>query len=174
METPSLPEFDLRWLVLSRGRHPRQDVGLCVLEAIAAYKGLPHSDFPEVLPVGICHIVQVMNDCAGSDETLTRLWKDSVVVLAEFDYHFDEIVVYAALEKTIASIVHWGLEPLNLDEAAVDSPDLDTFPAGTMDSALRGKAIAGWIERSCKEPSCGRDVYMACYECIQTCLGAEV
>lgn len=174
METPTLPELDLRWLTLSRGRHPRRDIGLCVLEAVAAYKGLTHSDFPEVLPVGICHIVQVMNDCAGSDEALTRLWRDSVVVLAEFDHHFDEIVVYNALETTIASMTHWGLEPLDLTEAAMDSPDLDTFPAGTMDSALRGKVIADWIETNCKNASCGKDVYMACYECIQECLGAEV
>jgi hypothetical protein len=155
-----MDEIDLRWLHLKRGRHPRPEIGLCILEAVSAYKGLPHGDCPCILPSGVCEILQVLNDAAKNDQELTDIWRPHIHTLSEFDKLFDESEVYRALEQLASQIQDWyGTSPCEF-------ATLDTSAA----LEKRGKLIADWIEKSCKDTDVGRDVYTACCEVFQSCL----
>jgi aminopeptidase N len=59
---------DIRNIVLANGAHDTREQGVCLLEAVAWFAGLPHSDHPECTDVALAAFGRSLNDRLKDDE----------------------------------------------------------------------------------------------------------
>src|SRR5258708_4095876 len=70
---PRLHVERLEGLVLKSGGHSAPDKGMCVIEAFAFVRGIPHPDQPPCVSPIIAGFLRSWNDALPDDETRTRL-----------------------------------------------------------------------------------------------------
>lgn len=58
--------LDLDTIVLLKGNHRKREHGLCIMEAVAYFAGLPHSDHPEC--TSLTRFAMNLVAVAGPDE----------------------------------------------------------------------------------------------------------
>src|SRR5579859_1885883 len=65
---PTKPKIDFEHLFLRKGSHASPANGMCVMEAVAYFRGLPHSDKPPCVSASIGDFLRTWNDALPDDD----------------------------------------------------------------------------------------------------------
>ena len=136
-----ITDTDLEHLTLLRGWHASREDGLCVLEAVAWFAGLAHSDQPECTDPVVAAYARALND-ALPDEQRARLIPYIPRLAGTADGRPPEKRALIAVDRAVRVLAPLALRAAGLTDEAVK---LESLPV--IDSADRA-ARAAWAARA--------------------------